>query len=358
MDGRTDFRVLGYLQSVDPVTGNDRWRIEQPFRALSERGYNAWATDAAHASGYFQGTQPFDAVVLCRTGIKTRAGARQIRRALDTTDTRLVMDYDDRLDIVPPWSEYNQDNPPWAWNRYYLEICDLVTVSTPYLAHWLTHDVQVGCPVAVLPNRVRPGLYKRTCRDRLTLGLIGAATHRYDWVRVREPLGRVLDRHPEVDLLVVGGTIDLRGPNVQHLPAAPWPGYRELMGSVDIGLAPVNPSDFNKGRSCLKWVEWGSVGIPIIASPTVYGDVIFDAIDGLIARTPDEWERCLEALITDEQLRDRIGQAAKRRVAHDWTENDRTCQERWRVYVGEKKWKSGKSSASFSSERQLSLSPS
>jgi glycosyltransferase involved in cell wall biosynthesis len=56
-------------------------------------------------------------------------------------------------------------------------------------------------------------------------------------------------------------------------------------------------------------------GVPAVASPTLYGQVISDGEDGLLAETAHEWEVQLARLIQDPQLRRQIWRNQRRRVA-------------------------------------------
>ena len=54
------------------------------------------------------------------------------------------------------------------------------------------------------------------------------------------------------------------------------------------------------------------VGVPVVASPTVYGETIVDGVTGLIARHPREWRDQLERLTADPGLRKALVAAAAR----------------------------------------------
>lgn len=347
-------RVLAVI-GTQPPHPSDRWRIELPFRALILNGYDAWVADPKALEG-FQHSTLIRTLVQPRICVSSDHGAREIRRQLDTTRTRWVIDLDDRLDILPKDNEYRASNPPWSWTVRALKQAHAVTVSTRTLATWLRLDQRIDCPIHVLPNRVTHGLIERQPHDRLTVGLIGSPSHLHDWRSIQPALEKLIARFPDVLFLIMGCPIDLDGLNVQRLPVQTWGSYLRIMGQVDIGLCPLTPSEFNRGKSCLKWVEWGSIGVPCVVSPTVFGEVIRNGDTGLIATSQNDWESLTAALILNPDLRSEIGSAVKSEITRNWTENAQTCEARWRAYIGEPQWTLASSSVPSSSESRRSLS--
>ena len=349
-------RVLAII-ATQPIHPTDRWRVELPFRALVQHGYDAWVSDPKFLAG-FQNATMIRTLIQPRLCINNDAGAKEIRRQLDSTNTRWVIDLDDRLDHLPQDNEYNLSNPPWSWTVRALKRADAITVSTEALKDWLRWEQHIdNCPIVVLPNRVLPGLITKQPNERLTVGLIGSPSHLHDWKMIRPALVKLIARFPEVRFLVMGCPIDLEdSPNLETLPVQTWGGYLRVMGQVDIGLCPLTPSVFNRGKSPLKWVEWGSIGVPCVVSPTVFGEVVQHGVTALLADSVNDWEQQAAALIQNPDLRHEIGRAVKHEIEHHWTENAQTCEARWRAYIGDNKWTSARPSERLWSESPRSLS--
>lgn len=79
---------------------------------------------------------------------------------------------------------------------------------------------------------------------------------------------------------------------------------------LDIGLAPLRDTEFNRCKSRIKFYEYGICQTPGVFSPTVYKERAFDGNFGMIAENEDEWYKELKNLILCKELREDIGNAA------------------------------------------------
>ena len=88
-----------------------------------------------------------------------------------------------------------------------------------------------------------------------------------------------------------------------------------IVDQSDICLVPLELTEFNNAKSCLKYIECGARGVPVIASPTTdYARVIRHGHNGLLAETPFEWIDVLEGVICGEFSSQAIGVTAMRDV--------------------------------------------
>jgi hypothetical protein len=110
--------------------------------------------------------------------------------------------------------------------------------------------------------------------------------------------------------------------------------YPTVVAGLDIGIAPLGLTDFNEAKSYLKGLEYASLGVPFIASPT--GEYKFLAGKGIgqLAKLPHEWSRALRRLIVDVDMRAELASTAKDIVranftydshAHQWLSAWRTA---------------------------------
>lgn len=96
--------------------------------------------------------------------------------------------------------------------------------------------------------------------------------------------------------------------------------YYGYLRIADINLATLTPDAITDCKSELKWFEAAYFNTPSVVSDTRnYLDVIRNGVDGLIARTTEEWKRCLTVLINDSDLRQKIGRAAHERVLQEYS---------------------------------------
>lgn len=89
-----------------------------------------------------------------------------------------------------------------------------------------------------------------------------------------------------------------------------------LVKSADIGLAPqplINP--FYRAKAFSKPLVYMAAGLPVIASKIPsYCELIQNEINGFTVETDDEWQLRLLQLISNKELRIKMGLAAKQRV--------------------------------------------
>ena len=61
-------------------------------------------------------------------------------------------------------------------------------------------------------------------------------------------------------------------------------------------------------------------GLPVVASPVgVNQHIVRDGVNGFLCSGDDEWVGRLQALIADEVLRRRMGDAARASAVQDWS---------------------------------------
>jgi glycosyltransferase involved in cell wall biosynthesis len=95
--------------------------------------------------------------------------------------------------------------------------------------------------------------------------------------------------------------------------ATPWAAIEQYPGAMtmmDIAIAPAGRSGFFQGKSDLRWLEAGALGIPVIADPFVYGK-IDHGVNGFHAESPAEVEELLLELVDDDELRTTVGANAR-----------------------------------------------
>lgn len=236
--------------------------------------------------------------------------------------TKLVYECDDDLLRVDPSGlPHLHDDKERDAIRFCLQLSDLITVSTPYLAEQYR---QWNPNVVVLPNYIDSGLLKveRPRRERLTLGWAGGLSHLGDFMPAAAPaLKSVLADDDRLDMHFIGWdfspTLGLprgrtRFTAWQHDVTVY---YRNI--DFDIGLAPLDlDSDFNRSKSHVKALELAALGIPVIASDLdPYHDFVVDGVTGFLVRTEDEWRDRLRLLADDADLRAAMGAKAREHAA-------------------------------------------
>jgi len=163
--------------------------------------------------------------------------------------------------------------------------------------------------------------------DRVIIGYFsGSGSHDRDFRAITDVLVKVMRAHPHVWLHVAGELnlsykFDPLLDRVVRTPYLPWRELPHVIAQTDINIVPLQTeSPFCRAKSELKYFEAGAVAVPTVASPTdAYRWAITDGENGLLAQTPDDWERALHELIGDPERRHALGQAALQDVYRRYT---------------------------------------
>lgn len=336
-------RVAALVTEESSSRADIDWRIATPFQAAAEAGEPwricTYETELAEAARY-------DVVVLGKitpAGTGNVAFYQEMLGQLREHGARIVLDLDDDC-LSDAWLEQLEESRISGWKTpeeldearsmtlLAIGAMDAITVSTQPLAalvrQWTLNPVYVvpnaldlGRFLGVLAFQLRPF---ETLEGITTIGWSGTQRPERDLEPMAEAWGRIAARHRDRVRFVCAGFVPecvfQAVPEDQIIyPAwAPIPMYAQSM-AVDIGCCPLEANAFNECKSPIKAIEYGAAGAAVVASPTVYGHIIRDAYNGLLATTADEWTQALEAFLWQREQRLGMAHALSSRVerCHD-----------------------------------------
>lgn len=158
----------------------------------------------------------------------------------------------------------------------------------------------------------------------------GTGSHNRDFAVVTPALVEIMQRYPQVWLHISGHlALDPRfhpyQARIRRAPYVAWQELPNLVAGVDINLAPLElDNPFCQAKSEIKYSEAALVGVPTVASPTeAFVYAIQPGENGLLAATEEEWVAALVHLIENPAVRQRMGEAARRRVYQAYTVQQR-----------------------------------
>lgn len=94
----------------------------------------------------------------------------------------------------------------------------------------------------------------------------------------------------------------------------------DLLRGSDIGIMPLQDTEWSKGKCGLKLLQYMSVGLPVVASPIgVNCQILRDGVNGFLASTEDEWYSALATLCRHGDVRERVGKEARRTVIDEYS---------------------------------------
>jgi glycosyltransferase involved in cell wall biosynthesis len=130
------------------------------------------------------------------------------------------------------------------------------------------------------------------------------------------------DHSFRLKIVGAGTDVSVAGIDIESLP---WNLEREIRDfqSIDIGLYPIDSSAYSewaKGKSGFKAVQYLAVGVPYVATPLGGSLEIGEAgATHFFASTEDEWYRALKILITDEERRREMGRRGREFALQHYT---------------------------------------
>jgi glycosyltransferase involved in cell wall biosynthesis len=90
--------------------------------------------------------------------------------------------------------------------------------------------------------------------------------------------------------------------------------------SIDVGIMPLPDTAWTRGKCAFKAIQYMASGIAAVASPVgITTDVIRDGVNGLWAKSADDWFRALNRLVNDENLRRELAINARKTIEDSYS---------------------------------------
>lgn len=175
-------------------------------------------------------------------------------------------------------------------------------------------------------------LYKlipRPENERIKIGWTGSPSHYDNLKLVIAPLERLAAEGYPIEFMQIGGgerihqlLASVKGLAVTFVTNLAWgdpAATATYVRQFDIGITPLEKTEFNRGKDPGKTKEYMACAVAVIASD--WGEnrrVIENGVNGLLADTEEEWYQALKRLIVDEEYRQQIAQEGREYI-------ERTC---------------------------------
>ncbi len=207
---------------------------------------------------------------------------------------------------------------------------DVVTASTSTIAE---RSRMLGASALVVANAVNCRQFVRHPRGDdpnrpLTIAFCGTIAHRDDIPLIALALRTLLrERQGRVRVVTVACPIPaLQGlPGYTHHDFVPATDYPRFLSDlrIDIGLAPLYDTEFNRARSDIKYLEYSATGAATIASTVVpYQDSMRPDRGVLVAENkPEAWNVAIAALVDNAEHRQQLADNA-----YSWVRAERSIE--------------------------------
>jgi tetratricopeptide (TPR) repeat protein len=321
--------VIAHISPSEPTDeGSAIYRSQQPCRALGE------LPEVAVASGSILSPALLDTRILMAADVLViRDVAHPDLLPIVATRRRQrrlsVYEITSHLFAVPQGAN-SAEHPPDLVERSLRPLlarqADCLQFSTPALEATFA---ALNPRRAVFPSQLWevPAPKPLRHRERIVIGWSGSAAHREDLRTVLPALAGVVDRHPEVHVAIMCDPI-VR-PLLDRLPPgrvtfAPWgslESYYKFLEGIDIGIAPLLPTTFNRHLGDTRFIEYAAHGVlAICADLEPYRTVVRPGQTGYLFQSAAELETVLERALAEAEVRAAIPARAARYATSERTE--------------------------------------
>jgi hypothetical protein len=230
---------------------------------------------------------------------------------------RIIVDYDDDWFSIAPHNHVARDSGVQGV-RVALRHADRVIVTNAHLAH--IYRRETDRPIEVVPNLIEPAWWTAQPQSLrcVTIGVFGSQSHLRDWARLADVLAYIKRRFP-VRIVLGGSDPSALRPLADSIMA--WTNdlatYQRNLSQVQIGLAPLDDTRFNRSKSPVKAFEYALAGAAVIGSPTQYAPILADG-RGIVADTPAEWRDALIHFLEAPDVRQQAAQRLRAWIVQTW----------------------------------------
>ena len=193
----------------------------------------------------------------------------------------------------------------------------LVMCGNDYLAR---RAEQAGAAkVEIIPTVIDLDRYSTKSRTSVEnkpvcIGWIGSpATTRY--LYMLEPIMHELHKKHGVVFAAIGA--DRKIAAMLPIDVVPWTEKSEVesIQKFDIGVMPLADSPWERGKCGYKLIQYMACGLPVVSSPVgINQEIVEHGRTGFHAQNLEEWLELLEILIINHDLRNKMGNAGRKKV--------------------------------------------
>jgi hypothetical protein len=90
--------------------------------------------------------------------------------------------------------------------------------------------------------------------------------------------------------------------------------------SMDIGVMPLPDTPWARGKCSYKLIQYMACGLPVVTPPVgMNKEIVEHCVNGFLAESGEEWRKAIEALISNPDLRRRMGAAGHKKVEDSYS---------------------------------------
>lgn len=298
--------------------GQGDFRVTSPLNAIRKAGL---ASECVWRQTIKQHERYFTAAEICRiapTSVIVQNYIHDVSLAVlkdwSTLKTRpfIIYTLDDLINDLDKTNPFRKHIPPNARSRfkYALSNCDRLVLSTDFLADTYRHFID---DIKVVPNRLEKDIWlplnsKKRTTKKPRVGWAGGSTHEGDLILLKEIIEQTRE---EVDWVFFGMCPESIRPLLAEfhelVSMDAYPAYLASL-NLDIAVAPLAMTPFNQGKSNLRLLEYGALGIPVVCTDI---DPYQNSPACRVKNTANAWVAALRERIYDADSREKEGIAMR-----------------------------------------------
>lgn len=322
------------------------YRIHQPIGMATRLGYISSKVSASFLSNEELIALNPDVVIFHQSHFDNQIMAIfRYRKVLP--NAFFVYEIDDLIVNIPDWNPNKsgfQSDIEHRLRSIFKNGVDRVVCSTQYLANSLRNYFKLGS-VKVIPNYLMKDVVQKIKQiqeskpkqksDKLRIGWAGGATHKHDLTQIAEVVNMTKNKYQWVFFGFLPDGVDKE--NIEFHPIVNFDQYfpKLVYLNLDIAVAPLEINEFNKCKSNLKLLEFGSCHYPVVATNIEpYKELPCIRVDN----TVESWLDGLEKLASDPDIRLNLAEELHSAVLKDyiledhleeitrkWADSDKVC---------------------------------
>jgi glycosyltransferase involved in cell wall biosynthesis len=258
----------------------------------------------------------YDIIFVQREAYMT--GLSFFERRFKKSGAKLIFDFDDSIWLY----DTSQANKKYEWLKKpektaeIISISDMVFAGNSYLA---AYAQKLNKNVKIIPTTIDTDYHKRSgikSNKRICIGWTGSLTTIKHFMLAENSLLKLKEKYGDKIYFKVIGDSEYINPKLD-IKGVAWSLKDEIaqLEEIDIGIMPLSNDDWSKGKCGFKGLQYMALEIPAVMSFVgVNAEIVQDSVNGFLAHDDNEWVEKLTLLIENEDLREKIGKAARKTV--------------------------------------------
>jgi glycosyltransferase involved in cell wall biosynthesis len=247
----------------------------------------------------------------------------------------------DNIDDIQPWNltyQFWKNRENRALMYKLMSVCDALQANNPELLNRFGH---LNDKYAIFPNHIGEisSKMEKKQHDSLTIGWGGSYGHLEDLQWIVSTLVSWFMDHRDTKIAIMGSedifNLFADIPFEQKIYRKPGSisKYYDFLDTIDIGLAPLKDTPYNRCRSDVKFVEYAAHGvIPVLQDLVPYQNANIPAETKCLFADPKQLVDVLDELVAKSELRQKVAEKAFEHIKHHRLEEQHSA-ERFEFYA-------------------------